>query len=493
MSNLLKTLQKASTSGYAELLSESKMMNAKDVIRTNIPALNIALSGSIDGGLTSGLTVLAGPSKHFKSNLGLVLVASYLKKYDDAICVFIDTEFGITPSYLKSCGVDPSRVLHIQCETVERIKMEMANQLEAIKAEAKSSKKNPHVIFFMDSIGNVASSKEVNDALDEKTTVDMTRAKQVKSLFRIVTPYFTMLDIPCVTIAHTYQTQEMYSKSVISGGCVVADTKITMSDSTLKSVQDIEVGEYVKTMNGHNMVTHTWNPDTLLEGEPECYEIEFEDGYKVTCSDKHKFLIDGKWVEAKDLVVGAKSTANDATLEIKSIKTVGKKKVYDLSVADVEHYILENGVVTHNTGIMYSADTAIILGKQQEKDGKDIVGYHFIMNIEKSRFVREKAKVPLTVTYEKGIDPYSGLLELAIGTGHVIKPSNGWYARKEGVDEETGEIILSDKKREKDTHNLDFWRPILRDPTFNQAIKDKYTLGQDLSDSYGEGDSLFDD
>lgn len=363
MSNLLKTLQKASTSGYAEVLSESKMMNSKDVIRTNIPALNIALSGSIDGGLTSGLTVLAGPSKHFKSNLGLVLVASYLKKYEDAICVFIDTEFGITPSYLKSCGVDPSRVLHIQCETVERIKMEMANQLEAIKAEAKSSKKNPHVIFFMDSIGNVASSKEVNDALDEKTTVDMTRAKQVKSLFRIVTPYFTMLDIPCVTIAHTYQTQEMYSKSVISGG----------------------------------------------------------------------------------------------------------------------------------TGIMYSADTAIILGKQQEKDGKDIVGYHFIMNIEKSRFVREKAKVPLTVTYEKGIDPYSGLLELAVSTGHVTKPSVGWYARTEGVDGETGEVLLGDKKREKDTHNLDFWRPILRDPTFNQAIKDKYTLGQDLSDSYGEGESLFDD
>ena len=47
-----------------------------------------------------------------------------------------------------------------------------------------------------------------------------------------------------------------------------------------------------------------WNPETLEEGTPECYEIEFEDGYKVVCSDKHKFLINGNWVEAKDLIEG---------------------------------------------------------------------------------------------------------------------------------------------------------------------------------------------
>lgn len=106
----------------------------------------------------------------------------------------------------------------------------------------------------------------------------------------------------------TYETQEMYSKTVMSGGCVVEGTNIQMADGSLKEVQDIDVGEYVKSMVGTSMVTHTWNPDTLEIGEPDCYEVEFEDGYKVTCSDIHKFLVMvgdiPTWVEAKDLVAG---------------------------------------------------------------------------------------------------------------------------------------------------------------------------------------------
>lgn len=311
MSDLIKSITKSSTSGYSKVLSESNFMFEKEVTRTPVPAINIALSGEVDGGLTSGVTVLAGPSKHFKSNLGLVCVASYLRKYPDAVCVFIDTEFGITPAYLKSQGVDPNRVIHVQCESVEAMKFEMANQLKDLKERAKDKKKNDEqdrVIFFIDSVGNVASKKEVEDAENEKSVADMSRAKQLKSLFRIITPYFTMLNIPCVAINHSYQTQEMFSKTVMSGGCVVEGTKIQMSDGTLKEVQDITENEYVKTLVGHSMVTHTWNPETLEVGEPECYEIEFDDGYKVTCSDKHKFLVmkgdTPVWVEAKDLCVG---------------------------------------------------------------------------------------------------------------------------------------------------------------------------------------------
>lgn len=366
MSELLKSMKKSSTSDYAQILSESQFMYEKDHTRTYVPAINIAFSGEVDGGLTSGLTVLAGPSKHFKSNLGLVGVSAYLKKYPSAICVFIDTEFGVTPSYLKSQGVDPARVLHIQCESVERMKFEMANQLKELAARKRAMKKGDEpdrVVFFIDSVGNVASAKEISDAEDEKSVADMTRAKQLKSLFRIVTPYFTMLDIPCICINHSYQTQEMFSKTVMSGG----------------------------------------------------------------------------------------------------------------------------------TGIMYSADTVIMLGKQQEKEGKDIVGYHFIMNIEKSRFVKEKMKIPLTVTYEKGIDPFSGLIDIALQTGHIVKPSNGWYQRAL-VDLETGEQTIEEKKyRAKETNTSAFWKDIINDVTFKEAVKRIFCLGQITeSDLMSEIDSLFD-
>jgi intein/homing endonuclease len=73
-------------------------------------------------------------------------------------------------------------------------------------------------------------------------------------------------------------------------------------------VEQIEVGEDVRTLVGTSIVTHTWNPETLEVGEPDCYEIEFEDGYKVTCSDSHRFLVMlddvPTWVEARKLVEG---------------------------------------------------------------------------------------------------------------------------------------------------------------------------------------------
>jgi hypothetical protein len=158
-------------------------------------------------------------------------------------------------------------------------------------------------------------------------------------------------------------------------------------------------------------------------------------------------------------------------MKIKSIKSIGKRKVYDLSVKEAEHYVLENGVVTHNTGSYYSADNIFILGRQQEKEGTETIGYNFIINVEKSRYVREKSKIPVCVKFEGGLSKYSGLLDIALESGHVVKPSNGWYSR---VNTSTGEV--EDKKwRIKDTDSGEFWNKILRDQTFLDWIKNNYS------------------
>jgi hypothetical protein len=136
---------------------------------------------------------------------------------------------------------------------------------------------------------------------------DMTRAKQIKSLFRMVTPHLTMKDIPMIVVNHTYKTMEMFAKDVVGGGCLVEGTKIQLADGSYMSVEDFSIGDVVKTLDGDKEVTAVWNPETLENGYPECFEVEFEDGYKVICSDKHKFLIDNLWVEAKDLIVGMDS------------------------------------------------------------------------------------------------------------------------------------------------------------------------------------------
>lgn len=151
------------------------------------------------------------------------------------------------------------------------------------------------------------------------------------------------------------------------------------------------------------------------------------------------------------------------------IKKVGRKKVADISVAEVEHYILENGIVSHNTGQYYAADNIYIVGRQQNKEGADVSGYNFVLNVEKSRYVREKMKVPITVSFETGVNRWSGLLELALDTGHVTKPSNGWYTRP---------LIDTDGKkfREKDTNTGEFWIPVLTKTDFGSALKSAFQL-----------------
>lgn len=151
---------------------------------------------------------------------------------------------------------------------------------------------------------------------------------------------------------------------------------------------------------------------------------------------------------------------------------VGAKPVYDISVGEAEHYILQNGVVTHNTGIYYSSDTIFIIGRQQEKDGTDVIGYNFVINVEKSRFSREKSKIPVTVYHKGGISKWSGLMDMALDSKHVIKPSNGWYSR---VDETTGEVE-SKKWRLADTDSGEFWLPVLKNKAFQQYVQDTYKV-----------------
>ena len=333
--SILEKLRKNTTIKESAVLANSKFFQKKDMIPTTIPIINVALSGRLDGGLTPGLTMWAGPSKHFKTAFSLLMAKSYLDKYPDAALLFYDSEFGTPQSYFNSFGIDVNRVLHTPIMDVEQLKFDVMQQLSRIE-------RGDHIIIVIDSIGNLASKKEVEDALDGKSVADMSRAKQMKSLFRMVTPHLTMKDIPMVVVNHTYKEIGLFPKDIVGGG----------------------------------------------------------------------------------------------------------------------------------TGSYYSADNIFILGRQQEKEGTEIVGYNFIINVEKSRYVKEKSKIPVSVTYNGGISTWSGLLDIALLSGHVIKPSNGWYSK---VDIETGEV--EDKKyRLKDTDTKDFWMPIITSKSFNDFICKKYQV-----------------
>jgi len=295
MSSLLERMQKSGAIKTSAILSESTFFNTKDVIPTDLPILNIAFSGSLDGGLIPGLTVFAGLSKSFKTLLALYCMKAYFNKYPDAVALLYDSEFGVTPDYLATNGIDAGRVIHIPVEHVEQLKFDIVKRLEEIKRGDK-------VFIMVDSLGNLASKKEVDDAENEKSVADMSRAKAIRSLLRIITPHLTMKDLPCILINHVYtEIGPMYAKTIIPGGCLAKNTNIVMHDGSLRKVQDISAGDEVLTLEGPKEVIESWNPNTLENGTPECFEIIFEDDHSVVCSHNHPFLTTKGWVKASEL------------------------------------------------------------------------------------------------------------------------------------------------------------------------------------------------
>ena len=99
--------------------------------------------------------------------------------------------------------------------------------------------------------------------------------------------------------------------------------------------------------------------------------------------------------------------------KIKSITSVGTGDVYDISVEKYENYILENGVVTHNSGLQYASSTIVYLSKSKEKDGTEVIGNIIRAKTQKSRLSKENKEVQIRLFYdERGLDKYYGLLEL---------------------------------------------------------------------------------
>ena len=328
--SVMDKLKKQSKIKDTSVLQDSKFFQEVDMVPTDVPMINVALSGSVEGGVTPGLTVLAGPSKHFKTSFALLMAAAYLEKKKDAVMLFYDSEFGSPQSYFEQFGIDTNRVLHCPIKDVEELKFDLINQLENIDA-------TDDVIVVIDSVGNLASKKELEDAINEKSVADMSRAKAFKSLFRMTTPYLNMKKIPMIAINHTYKEIGLFPKDVVSGG----------------------------------------------------------------------------------------------------------------------------------TGIYYSADNIWIIGRRQNKTGTEVTGYDFVIKVDKSRYVKEQSKIPISVSWDGGVEKYSGLLDVALAGEYVVKPSNGWYQR-------AGE---EKKYRQKETLDREFWEPIFATTDFKDFLKRSYKIG----------------
>jgi len=208
-------------------------------INTDIYMLNALLSKSIYGGVSDNrMTVFAGPEAVGKSYLCYNIARNAQKIGKNVI--YIDTEFSIELSELTDFGIDvsPEKFMLIRSNKVEDIKLMMAQFLDTLKQEKIAGNNIAETIVFLDSIGQLASNKEVEDAIDGKNKVDMSRAKAIKSLFRIINADLGYLNIPLICTNHTYKTMDLFPQDVQGGGKGVdysASSIVFLSKAQLKT------------------------------------------------------------------------------------------------------------------------------------------------------------------------------------------------------------------------------------------------------------------
>ena len=285
MSDFLKEIIKETGNEYATLVSEG--VEAGDVdsfIDTGSHALNALLSGSIFGGMPSNkITAIAGEAATGKTFFALGIVKAFLDKNKDAGVIYFESESALTKDLVESRGIDSKRMVIVPVATVQEFRHQSIKVIDKY-LEQGEEKRNP-LMFVLDSLGMLSTTKEMEDTAEGKETRDMTRSQIVKAAFRVLTLKLGKAKVPMIMTNHTYDViGSMFPQKEMGGG----------------------------------------------------------------------------------------------------------------------------------SGLKYAASNIVYLSKRKEKDGTQVIGNIIHCKNYKSRLTKENAMIDVRLTYDKGLDKYYGLLDLAI-------------------------------------------------------------------------------
>jgi RecA/RadA recombinase len=215
--DLVKFLIGNSKSKFTSTVQKSKYFNKEfDLIDTKLPILNAALSGDLSCGFGRGVTMFAALPKRYKTLLTLYCVKAFLDKFKNGVCLFFDSEGGSSKKYFENVGVDTNRIVWTPVLTIDELIEETVSQIENIK---KANDPENKVCIVIDSIGNLPSASEFTNALKGDIKTNMSRPKELKSFFRMITLQSKLLDLPIFVVNHIYKSQGGYiSEDIIGGG-----------------------------------------------------------------------------------------------------------------------------------------------------------------------------------------------------------------------------------------------------------------------------------
>jgi RecA/RadA recombinase len=163
------------------------------------------------------ITAIAGEAATGKTFFALGIVKAFLDKDKDAGVIYFESESAISKSMIESRGVDSSRMVVVPVSTVQEFRTQSLKILDKY-IEQPEDKRKP-LLFVLDSLGMLSTTKEMEDTAAGKETRDMTRSQIVKSTFRVLTLKLGKAAVPMIMTNHTYDViGSMYPQKEMGGG-----------------------------------------------------------------------------------------------------------------------------------------------------------------------------------------------------------------------------------------------------------------------------------
>jgi intein/homing endonuclease len=209
--------------------------------------------------------------------------------------IYCDTEGAIDKSGALKFGIDAEKLRYQPIQTVSQFQTFASNVIDAVK-KAKAAGQNPKVLLVLDSLGMLSTDKELADAIKGHNAADMgAKAKELRKLFRVITLDLTAAKIPLICTNHVY--------------CLTAGHKILMYDDTYKNIEDVVVGDKVKTLAGDRNVCSTSEFE-----DREVIKLTLENGQTIECTPNHKFLVENEWTDEQSWKCSADLVEGDCIL-----------------------------------------------------------------------------------------------------------------------------------------------------------------------------------
>lgn len=286
MSKLFESLCKLTGNELAQ--SADKGVIAGDVagfVDTGSYSLNILISGRAYGGYPIGrVTGLAGDPAAGKSFACLTAAKEFLNSNENAAVFYFESEGAVTKDIIESFGIDLNRFYVVPVTTVQEFR---TCAVKVLDGYLESGKDRPPMLFVLDSLGMLSTTKEMEDTATGSETKDMTRNQIIKATFRVLTLKMALAKVAMIMTTHTY--------ACLAGG------QLVRTANGLKSLANVEKGDQVWTTEGLQSVVSTYKYENV-----RTVKLTMEDGEVIYCSPNHKFFYvpTQEWVEVGNFAPG---------------------------------------------------------------------------------------------------------------------------------------------------------------------------------------------